>query len=278
MNPYLKASAAGPCAPVALRAEIVSSDRLDAADKARMFELMRQYYDGVTEDRFLLDLSNKHAVIVLRDEVEKNIRGFSTLRMVHARLGNKRLRGVFSGDTVIEKRYWGQRALGKAFLRFLFLEKLKHPLEPLYWLLISKGYKTYLMMANNFSEHYPRFERPTPARKRAIMDAFYMELYPSNYDPETGLIKFSAEQGCLKSGVAGISKGLLASNRRIAFFQKANPHWSRGVELACIARMSLFMPFYYALKVVAKDRMIQPAARFCRFLFSFPKGRSHTNE
>ena len=278
MKPHPKASVPGECAQSALRAEIVSIARLEAAERARMFELMRQYYDRMAEEKFLLDLSNKHAVILLRDEAENKIRGFSTLRIVQARVGNKRLRGVFSGDTVIEKRYWGQRTLGKAFLRFLFFEKLKRPLEPLYWLLISKGYKTYLMMANNFSEHYPRFERPTPASKKAIMDAFYAELYPSNYDPETGLIKFSDEHECLKSGVAGISNSLLASNRRVAFFQKANPQWNRGVELACIERMSLFMPFYYALKVLAKDRMIQPATRLCRFLFSFPKERSHTNE
>lgn len=274
MKPYLKTSAHSD----SLRAEIVSIDRLESVERARMFELMRQYYDGMVEERFLFDLSNKHAVILLRDEVENKIRGFSTLRLIHARLGNKRLRGVFSGDTVIEKHYWGQRTLGKAFLRFLFFEKLKRPFEPLYWLLISKGYKTYLMMANNFSEHYPRFERATPVIKKAIMDAFYAELYPGNYDPKTGLIKYSDNPEYLKTGVAGISNGLLASNRRIAFFQKANPQWMRGVELACIARMSLFMPFYYALKVLAKDSMIRHATRLCRFLFSFPKERSHTNE
>ncbi|HSE99148.1 MAG TPA: hypothetical protein VLD57_12845 [Blastocatellia bacterium] len=264
--------------PGRLSAEIVPVDRLDASDTARMFQLMRQYYDGVTQDRFLLDLSNKQAVILLRNDAEGEIHGFSTLRLVRVQTGDKILRGVFSGDTVIDKRFWGQRALGRAFLRFLFFEKLRHPLVPLYWLLISKGYKTYLMMANNFSEHYPRFERPMPEDRKAVMDAFYLALYPDDYDPATGLIKV-ADQTCrLKTGVAAISDLLLESNPRIAFFQKANPQWASGVELACIARMTLFMPFYYAIKSFVTDRVISPSMRLCRFMFSVPKERSHTND
>lgn len=278
MKAALKESPALVPGPGRLTSEIVSVDLLGLRDTARMFQLMQQYYDCVIEDRFLLDLSNKQSVILLRDETEREIQGFSTLRLVRVQAGDKTLRGVFSGDTVIDKRFWGQRELGRAFLRFLFLEKLRHPLDTLYWLLISKGYKTYLMMANNFSEHYPRFERPTPEDKKAVMDAFYLALYPDDYDPTTGLIKVSEESCRLKTGVAAISDALLESNPRIAFFQKANPRWASGVELACIARMTLFMPLYYATKAFVTDRVISPSSRLCRLMFSLPKERSHTND
>ena len=248
---------------IALKTEIVSVSRLTPEDKTRMLWLMQAYYDSVTERQFLEDLSKKDAVILLKDQ-RREIQGFSTLATVRVKLDGKSLRAIFSGDTVIDKQYWGQRALGKAFLRYLFIEKLKSPFEPLYWLLISKGYKTYLMMANNFSEHYPRFERPTPARARRMLDAFYSTLYPEHYDSKTGLIESQIDACRLKPGVAGIPTALLKSNPKVAFFEQRNPRWARGAELACIARMTLRMPFQYVLKVLMKDRVMKGSAAAMR--------------
>jgi hypothetical protein len=249
-------------APERLTASIVSAANLQTEDRAEMFTLMRKYYDAVTEETFQADLSRKDAVILLRDR--NAIQGFSTLVMLRVTLARKSVYGVFSGDTVIEKRYWGQRALPKAFLRYLFREKLKRPFSPLYWLLISKGYKTYLMMANNFAEHFPRREMEMPPDRKAIAEAFYLKLFPKDYNPATGLIRFPAVACRLKSGVAEISNELTASNPRIAFFEQANPEWRSGVELACLARMTLVMPLIYAVKAFIKDRGLIRLARFFR--------------
>jgi hypothetical protein len=245
-----------------LTASIVSVADLPAEDKARMFTLMRKYYDSITEETFQADLTRKDAVILLRDRGE--IQGFSTLVSLQTTAGDRTVYGLFSGDTVIEKPYWGQQALQKAFLQYLFREKLKRPFTPLYWLLISKGYKTYLMMANNFAEHFPRHEMEMPPDRKAIADAFYLKLFPESYDPATGLISFPAKACQLKSGVAEISSELTASNPRIAFFEKANPEWRNGVELACLARMTLAMPFRYAVKTFIKDQSLSGLARLFR--------------
>lgn len=245
-----------------LKASVVSIQALTDADRKRMFELMRSYYDSISREKFLSDLSNKTDVILLRDR-EGVIQGFSTLRIVQLKTGGKTLRGVFSGDTVIDRAFWGSRALGKTFLRYLFFQKIRRPLSPLYWLLISKGYKTYLMMANNFPEHYPRYDRPTPPDTKALMDAFYSALFSDDYDPKAGVVRDS-EADRLKAGVAEISEQLIESNPRIAFFQRSNPWWREGVELACIARMTLWMPALYAIKVFLIDRALGPVCRFFR--------------
>jgi hypothetical protein len=255
-----------------IKARIVSVTDLSFADEARMFQLMQTYYDDVSREQFLTDLSEKSQVILLFDKADSQIQGFSTLLCLRVSCGDRKLRGIFSGDTVVDKKYWGQRVLGKAFLRFLFTEKLKRPFEPLYWLLISKGYKTYLMMANNFSEYYPRCDKPTPSNQQAIMEAFYSTLYPNDYDAGAGLIRPSRDAYKLKTGVAGISKALMDSNPKIAFFQAANPGWQKGSELACLARMTLWMPFTYALKSLLVDRLIQPVSRM---VFPLPKERKN---
>ncbi len=117
-------------APERLTASIVSVADLRTEDKARMFALMQKYYDAVTEETFRDDLARKDAVILLRDQ--STLQGFSTLVSLQVKPDHKTVYGVFSGDTVIEKQYWGQRALGKAFLRYLFREKLKRPFSLLY--------------------------------------------------------------------------------------------------------------------------------------------------
>ena len=170
-----------------LKAVIVPAALLTPDDQAIMFELMREYYQAITAREFLADLSRKDSVVLLKDAAGA-IRGFSTVAAFRVNLDGQPFCAVFSGDTVIDRRYWGERALGKAFLRRLFAEKIKSPFEPLYWLLISKGYKTYLMMANNFAEHYPRFEKPTPSRAKSILDSCYSTLYPETYDSSRGVI------------------------------------------------------------------------------------------
>ena len=249
-----------------LKAEIVPVTRLAPEERSSMLELMQEYYEAVTAREFLSDLSKKDSVIILRDS-SGAIRGFSTLVTIRVRLDGRPLRAVFSGDTVIDRRFWGGRALGNAFLHYLFAVKIKSPLEPLYWLLISKGYKTYLMMANNFSEHYPRFEKPTPAGAKAVLDLCYSKLYPETYDPQRGVIAAAGNACRLRPSVAGVTLALLKSNPRIAFFEECNPGWREGVELACIAKMTLLMPIRYALKVIIADRVMKPLARVSRHLF-----------
>src|SRR4051812_27365388 len=107
-----------------LKATTVGVNQLAPADRARMLALMQTYYDGVAEAEFLGDLAGKDAVILLKDAGHV-IQGFSTLVSLPVEVEGRRARGVFSGDTVLDKFYWGSRALGSAFLRYLFLEKLR---------------------------------------------------------------------------------------------------------------------------------------------------------
>ncbi len=232
-----------------LKAKTVPISALSEAQVERMFVLMTATYDAMTLVRFKDDLQAKEHVILLLDHENGQIQGFSTLVSVYSGgTSGKRYRGVFSGDTVIHPDYWGGAALGKAFLAYLFRLKLKKPFSPLYWVLISKGYKSYLLMANNFSTYYPRFDRDTPAKERAILDAFGADLFGGNYRPETGLVVFDESHGHLKAGVAEVPSEGASSNPRIPFFEQKNPTWRQGTELMCIGKMTLGMPFVYGFK------------------------------
>jgi len=234
-----------------LKGIVVPVGELQVDQQRRMYELMCEYYEKVEWSSFESDLQKKSKIILLITGKNK-IHGFSTLQRVEVQSGGKHHYGMFSGDTVLEREFWGTRVLGKVFLRELFFEKLRRPFQPLYWLLMSKGYKTYLLMANNFAAHYPRYEEQTPPAIKDIQDAFYQQIYPKNYNAQTGLITFDGKSMHLKPTVAPISKDVSIS-RRVQFFEEKNPNWSFGNELACMAEMTLDMPFKYILKAIYKS-------------------------
>ena len=176
-----------------LSARIVGIDSLTEAERGRMFLLMERYYDHVERGRFDDDLSRKDSVILLEDGGQ--VQGFSTLRTLSFEAGGQTHRGIFSGDTVVDRPYWGQRVLGRAFLGHLFREKARKPFTPLWWLLITKGYKTYLLMANNFGEHWPRHEAPTPRVQQDLIDGFARQMFGDDYEADTGLIVHATSLG-----------------------------------------------------------------------------------
>ncbi len=229
-----------------LSARIVGVDGLLQAERARMFALMDRYYDSVDPARFHADLANKDSVILLEDA--GLIQGFSTLRTLTFEAGGRTHRGIFSGDTVVDRPYWGQRVLGRAFLMHLLREKARRPLSPLWWLLITKGYKTYLLMANNFGEHWPRYERATPPLQQSLVDGFASQMFGDDYRGERGLIVHEESLGQLKAGIADPLPDAVDRLPRVAFFLERNPGWAEGHELACIARMTWGMPLKYVLK------------------------------
>jgi hypothetical protein len=229
---------------------------LAQGDIEQLFSLFQGYYDSISFDAFLKDLQAKDRIILLRDQAGV-IHGFSTLRFFDIKLENRLVGGVFSGDTVVAKTHWGDRSLGKAFLYELFHQRLRHPFRPLYWALISKGYKTYLLMTNNVPVHWPRYEQPTPRSDQVLLDAFGSHLFPEYFDPARGVVKFPKSQGQLKAGVADISDDLLP-NPRIAFFKQRNPGWSQGEELMCLARMDWSLPLRYAWKAWCGGKQSRP--------------------
>ncbi len=231
--------------------KVQATSALSETTVRSMFELYESYYEQISLKVFADDLSAKTEVILLFDREERKLQGFSTLMTFHLMQGNKKVPCVFSGDTIIHQKFWGQRSLGIAFLIYLFKKKLARPWVPLYWFLISKGYKTYLLMANNFKNHYPRFETTTPLPMAALIAQASEHLFPGCHRPD-GILVFPEEKAArLKIGIADIDDRLL-NHPRIKFFNEKNPGWREGEELACIAEMSLKMPFHYYHKSMKK--------------------------
>ena len=199
----------------------------------QMYDLYASFYENTSLDVFLHDLSKKSGVILVTRKSDDQVVGFSTQTCFDLRVEGRRIRGIFSGDTIIEPVYWGNNALASTFQRRVVIERFKHPFTPFYWFLISKGYKTYLLLTNNFYNYYPNVNGGD-ARYRRVTEAYCKALFPEAFDRERMLLDFGNEYVRLKGDVAEITPELKAANPHIAFFEKINPEWRRGTEVPCV--------------------------------------------
>lgn len=204
----------------------------------QMYELYAAFYENTSLDIFLSDLSKKSGVILVTRKSDDRIVGFSTQTFFDLKVDGQRVRGIFSGDTIIEPAYWGNNALANTFYRRLIIERIKRPFVPFYWFLISKGYKTYLLMTNNFYNYYPKVDGNRGGRNdryHNITQAYCEQLFPEAFDKDHMLLDFGDSYVRLKGDVAEITPELKSANRHIAFFEQVNPSWRRGTEVPCLA-------------------------------------------
>ena len=217
-------------------------------DIERMHKLFSTIYENADVPTFLRDLSRKDGAIIVRDKRTKEICGFTTIKKVPLWDGRRRAIGVFSGDTVLDPSCWGDRALKDAFTRHLLYLWLTSWGRPLYWLLISKGYKTYMLLVNNFVNYHPRPDGAVDPKLELLVRDYSEQLFPGKYDERRGVLDFGEGSQRLREEVAPITAEMRLHNPVINYFERRNPGWRVGHELPCIAEISISLLKRYLVK------------------------------
>jgi hypothetical protein len=220
-----------------LSAKLVAVADVTPPQREEMFALMQDHYANVHRDVFETDLAEKRWVILVRDPTSDRLRGFSTQTLLDAKVGDRRVKALFSGDTLIHREYWGDRALSHVWGRFALALIDAHTGEELYWFLISQGYKTYRFLPLFFQEFFPRHDRTTPGAMRAIIDAFARGRSSEAYDAVNGVIRATPRQYRLRPGLAEVTPERLR-DPHVCFFHACNPGHARGDELCCLAPLT----------------------------------------
>lgn len=221
-----------------LRGEIVPVDALAAAETSALYELYRSHYDAVEPVRFEEDLREKDHVLLLLDSTSGEVRGFSTQKVFRATdSAGEPVRVLFSGDTIIAPEYWGEQELVRTWCRYAGRALSEDPGTPLYWLLISKGHRTYLYLPLFFEKHWPRYDEPTPPYEAGLLARVARARFGESFDESAGLLRFPESLGQLKPGLAAIPSGRI-EDPRVRFFLEKNPRYSEGEELVCLARFA----------------------------------------
>lgn len=216
-----------------LKGQIKPIGEYTETEIAEMYTLMNTFYDNVKEEVFRRDFFEKDYCLVLHHDTGGLV-GFTTQKLVDLNIDGKTVRGMFSGDTIIHKDYWGDIELFKVWARFWF--EYARQYEEFYWFLICKGYKTYRILPLFWTEFYPNRKAATPEYEQKIIDAYATLLYPEEYNPATGVIEYRSVKDKLKDGVADIGEREL-KNKDVAYFVERNPEYMNGNDLACVAKI-----------------------------------------
>ena len=76
-------------------------------ERTEMCALLSQYFENVSQSTFEGDLAEKEWAVLLCDDASGRIKGFSTLMRLEAEVDREPLVAFYSGDTIIEREYWG---------------------------------------------------------------------------------------------------------------------------------------------------------------------------
>lgn len=214
--------------------QLVALDSLAENQKSRMFHLMHENYNKVTEDIFFHDLSNKEWIGLIMDH-SGLIHGFTTFVINPKGVGGSHYHIIFSGDTVIAPAYWGSQIMMQGWCRAVGSFIASDMTKPWYWYLLSKGHRTYMYLPLFFEYFYPS---PNPgqmnAELRKLADEVSSKLFGEYWYPKEGVIRFDASRGELKAELSEATfqkKGSLIAN----FFLNKNPRFYEGEELVCTA-------------------------------------------
>lgn len=216
-----------------LETELRETSTLSSSLVDRLYALHARHFDGADPHRFRADLAAKQWVILLRDAEGLPV-GYSTQALQESVVRGRRVRAVFSGDTLVDRAHWGSLALVRAWGRFVGERLREEPDQPLYWLLISKGHRTYLFLPLFFRRYFPCFSAPIPSWERSVRDTLAIDRFGDRYDPAAGLYRPVAGDR-LRPELDSSSRRL--RNPHVRFFRHANPDYLEGVELVCLAEI-----------------------------------------
>lgn len=232
---------------MALTGKLTPVEEIDAHTREKMLGIMKTYYANVSDEQFQSDLSEKDAVILICEQNENGahvpqqddfiLRGFSTQKLFDHEVDGAKIKILFSGDTIIEQQYWNSMALPIAWGRMMLDYHGAYPDTTIYWLLTTKGYKTYRFLPVFFEEFYPRYDFDTPEFETKLLHSLGERFFPERHIPQTLVLRGGESAQKLASHIGHVTDNRL-KDPHIAFFLENNPDYAKGDELMAIARCS----------------------------------------
>jgi hypothetical protein len=215
-----------------LTARIVAVEAIDRRERQAMHHLLASHFSGTDRATFEADLEDKNCAILIEDETGV-LRGFSTLLHYQTGIAGSPMDVVYSGDTIVERGWWGSSMLPRTWIRAV--RGLAPDTEmPLYWFLLTSGYRTYRFLPVFFRSFYPKHDDPEDP-SAVLLDMIAREKFGDRFDAESGIVRLEKPQVLMADMLE--KPGGREMDPHIAFFLARNPGHVRGDELACLTRI-----------------------------------------
>jgi hypothetical protein len=199
-----------------------------------MYGLLDAHFAGITREGFDADLAEKDWVLLLQDG--PRLRGFSTLLLYESQDEGGPFSVVYSGDTIVEQAARGTSALAQSWIAAVRTLSEQRPGVPLYWLLITSGFRTYRFLPVFWRVFHPRHDDPMPESVETRLAALASARLGTSYLRDRGIARFPRPQ-VLRQPLAHVPEGR-RRDPHVTFFLERNPGWCQGDELVCFTEIA----------------------------------------
>ncbi|MEM7179301.1 MAG: hypothetical protein AAF518_00195 [Spirochaetota bacterium] len=227
------------------------TDEMSIQLQKELFQILQDYYTNTEYQEFCKDLQNKDAVLVLFDQEETPV-GFTTWFVRDFQFAKQKGKFIYSGDTVIRKHASGSLALPIAWGKVMLdIADSLGTGEKLYWLLTTKGFRTYRYLSVFFKKFYPAVDSVSENLPETC-EYLARSLFGSMYQKETGILLRSGKKQAIRFVAEDTAYISRSPDKHIRFFQKKNPRFFDGEELVCLAEFSQENLHPFILKALLK--------------------------
>jgi len=215
---------------------LIAAPEVTPTMRKAMYSIHSSYFQNTDMARFTSDLNEKDWVLQLLDNKEQTI-GFTTIQIRTTQWRGDCIRYIFSGDTIVERAYWQSNLLIPAFGAFMMHVFEIDPVVPLFWFLISKGYRTYRILPTYFRNYVPAENDAHDSTILPLLHHIASEKFGTCYKPDKGIVSYTCVKDYMSPDLL-IVEETRRKNPHISYFIGRNPGFIRGDELACLARVS----------------------------------------
>lgn len=211
---------------------------LDEVSVSQIYSfLVSMMESDVDISQFQMVLLSYKFVIVCRERTDGSLRGVMLMGIDHRENQGEKYTLFRLGLAFFQKYYQGGPLLYYVLAYHVLWQLLCHPLTPVYITGKAFSYKSYLTMAKNIDNFYPRYNIKTPPFEQKVIDDFALSIKSPDevYDPRRCVLERT--HTAMKEFVAPIVDRDL-NNPHIKFFQETNPGWRQGHQLIIIGRVT----------------------------------------
>ncbi|PJZ43833.1 hypothetical protein [Leptospira brenneri] len=225
-----------------LDCRIVSPKELSDLQIRQMFLLMEKNYIGVETDTFYNDLYTKTKIFLFSKD--KTIHGFTSLKLDSIEWKKKKIQVSYSGDTVLAKEFRGSLSIPIHWGRYML--RISQDQTPLYWLLTSKGFRTYRYLSVFFKDFIPN-PNTNNTELKELREYIAIQTFGSDYHSDKGILRRSRNLQTIRDVASDKNYIAKTKDSYIKFFGEHNPNYHQGDEMVCLAKFdkSNIIPFIY---------------------------------
>lgn len=147
-----------------------------------------------------------------------------------------RIEVIHTSHVLLRENWRGRNLLQRLGWKTFFARRFRHPVRPIYWFFDTFSYKSYLLLPRNFSEFWPRYDRPTPAPQAALIDQLASRIYGPAWRPTRGVAVRSGQKRLRETTAPLILTR--ESDPHLEFFSTANPGHAQGDMLVCLCPLT----------------------------------------